>query len=66
MTRNPQKPGSDEALDAGCRCPVMDNGHGRGNYGNGEKYGWWVVEDCPIHVMGVDSLNLKDGDDESD
>lgn len=23
-------PGSPEAIKAGCKCPVLDNGHGRG------------------------------------
>lgn len=25
-------PGSDDAIDLGCTCPVMDNGHGKGSY----------------------------------
>jgi len=43
------KPGSREAESAGCRCPVFDNAHGRGRYGDGEKYGWIVSEDCRMH-----------------
>lgn len=43
------KQGSKEAIDAGCTCPVLDNHHGKGAYGDGEKYGWWVTADCPIH-----------------
>jgi hypothetical protein len=39
-------PGSDEALDAGCVCPVMDNGHGRGR---GSPPQFWVNDDCPMH-----------------
>ena len=42
-------PGSDAAIEAGCTCPVLDNGHGRGVGGNGEKYGWWITEGCPLH-----------------
>ena len=38
-------PGSDEALDLGCTCPVLDNGHGRGR-GDGQ---FWIMEDCPLH-----------------
>ncbi len=38
-------PGSDAALDAGCRCPVLDNEHGRGM-----APGVFVMnEDCPLH-----------------
>lgn len=44
-------PGSREALDAGCLCPVIDNGRGI-------ECGWvddkgqpcfWMNMDCPIH-----------------
>lgn len=50
-------PGSQEALAAGCRCPVIDNGRGRG-YGGGsvrDKNGdvvFVVASDCPIHGLG--------------
>lgn len=45
-------PGSDEALDAGCTCPVLDNNHGKrspwpGKDGAGD--GWWMLADCPYH-----------------
>jgi hypothetical protein len=49
MNSETPKPGSPAAIEAGCLCPVMDNGHGRGVHGDGEKYGWWMVEDCPLH-----------------
>ena len=48
MNKTPN-PGSDAAIKQGCTCPVLDNGHGRGVGGNGEKYGWWATEDCPLH-----------------
>ena len=48
-------PGSPEAIEAGCRCPVLDNGHGRGYLGDGERFGWWMSSDCPIH--GKDSVS---------
>jgi hypothetical protein len=31
-TKKPN-PGSDDAIDAGCTCPVLDNGHGKGHLG---------------------------------
>ncbi len=40
------RPGSDEAVTAGCRCPILDNQHG---------YGYWSKDifvmdaDCPLH-----------------
>lgn len=49
-------PGSDEAIESGCTCPVLDNSHGRG-------FGWpgseqfWISEDCPLH--GVEDRDKK-------
>lgn len=46
-------PGSDEAINAGCACPVLDNAHGRGRPGrNGERQ-FWMSSDCPIHGDGA-------------
>ena len=46
-------PGSDAALELGCRCPVMDNGHGRDDFapfhGKTGEPCFWVTADCPIH-----------------
>ena len=44
MTPNP---GSDEALAAGCNCPVMDNAHGKGYMGIENVFVMRV--DCLIH-----------------
>ena len=41
-------PGSDEALEAGCRCPVMDNHYGRGYGGDSDTF--VISFDCPIHA----------------
>ena len=42
---NVPNPGSDEAIDQGCTCPVIDNGHGRGR-GDGN----FVMDfHCPLH-----------------
>jgi hypothetical protein len=38
-----RKPGSDEAIAAGCICPVLDNSHGKGDGP------FRVIEGCPIH-----------------
>lgn len=47
MSENPlPNPGSDEALNQGCTCPVLDNDHGRGYYGG---YGFVIVASCPLH-----------------
>lgn len=42
-------PGSPEAIAQGCTCPVLDNGHGKGYLGDGERFGWIISEDCPVH-----------------
>lgn len=49
MKANDTTPGSPAAIKAGCTCPVLDNGHGRGVGGNGEEHGWWITADCPLH-----------------
>jgi len=43
---------NDEALDQGCTCPVMDNGHGRGYYTDPDGVIQFVIScDCPIHGL---------------
>lgn len=42
-------PGSPEAVERGCLCPVLDNAHGAGVAGDGGKKGWWYFGDCPVH-----------------
>lgn len=41
------RPGSDDAIADGCRCPVLDSGHGHAD---------WVViaGDCPLHGFTVE------------
>lgn len=43
-------PGSSEALDQGCRCPVLDNSHGIGYLGVPGR--WAYSGDCPLHSGG--------------
>ncbi len=46
-------PGSDKALDMGCECPTMDNGHGKGARGTRDepvkKKVFIVADHCPLH-----------------
>lgn len=51
-----QNPGSQEALDLGCKCPVIDNHYGRGvPYPEGPAF--WYTEGCPVHTASPkDSL----------
>jgi hypothetical protein len=47
-------PGSDEAIDQNCSCPVLDNG--RGNQELGDTRGFWIDGGCPLHgVTEVES-----------
>lgn len=44
-------PGTKEAIEAGCLCPVIDNGYGKGS-GYLDKNGgptFWKNWDCPLH-----------------
>lgn len=44
------KPGSTEAVDAGCTCPVFDNRKGRGKWKDANGVTVWVISgDCPLH-----------------
>lgn len=42
-------PGSDEAIEKGCTCPVLDNNHGKGVAFAGERF--WQDFDCPVHGL---------------
>lgn len=51
MTNKTPNPGSNEALDLGCTCPVLDNHHGRG-CGIKDLDGnvmFWYTNGCPVH-----------------
>jgi hypothetical protein len=45
-------PGSEEALAAGCTCPVIENNNGEGELKKKDKKFWItyrVSADCPLH-----------------
>lgn len=43
-------PGSDEAVKAGCTCPVIDNARGKGAWGTrGENAVFWINDSCKLH-----------------
>lgn len=46
-------PGSPEAVQRGCTCPVIDNAHGKGVMGFGRE--WWITDGCPIHAPTPDN-----------
>lgn len=52
LSENEEKkpnPGSKEAVEMGCRCPVMDNGYGRGYHVNEDGPLFWITLTCPLH-----------------
>lgn len=55
-------PGSKEAIDAGCDCPVMDNNHGKGIPVPGPdgkiQTAFWMTASCPLH--GVKDFKAKE------
>lgn len=53
MTESEQpNPGSDQAREQGCLCPVMDNARGRGAWGSeGKDAIFFIRPDCPLHAV---------------
>ena len=45
-------PGSNEAIEQGCLCPVLDNAHGRGYMGQPDVF--VMVAGCPLHDVPED------------
>ena len=45
---NPPDPGSVDALDIGCTCPVLDNHYGKSL---GDPPLFWINGSCPIHAL---------------
>jgi hypothetical protein len=45
----PLNPGSPAAHARGCRCPSIDNNHGK--TAPWPPDGWWVNEGCPMHSL---------------
>ncbi len=61
MTTKPPNPGSKEALDIGCICPVMDNHHGEGFKHPGiEDNVFWITFDCPVHTHIIEEAKEND------
>lgn len=56
MTKiKPPNPGSKEAIEQGCKCPVWDNNHGVGVGTDSDgKPLFWYSSDCWLHTKGRD------------
>ena len=46
MSDSIPNPGSDEAIEQGCKCAVLDNNHGDGYMGTDR---FVVTATCPLH-----------------
>lgn len=53
MTDDAPNPGSDEALQMGCQCPVLDNRYGKGAY-KGKEGEFIISFSCPVHGVEDD------------
>ena len=57
-------PGTKEAIEAGCICPVLDNNHGKGipvkTKDGTIQTGYWMDGACPIHKLP--ELKAEDGE----
>lgn len=54
-------PGSEEAVKAGCTCPIIDNHYGAGFGGR-----YWMNEDCPIHGNKKEEMTEEQVKDDFD
>lgn len=59
-------PGSREAIALGCKCPVLDNAHGRGYLGgvkneNGETVFVYSFG-CPVHFPSFSRKALEEAE----
>ena len=52
-------PGSEEAIDMGCTCPVLDNCHGKGFPFEGRTE-FWYSSGCPVHMDDFDTARETD------
>lgn len=58
MSAKQPNPGSDDAVAAGCTCPVMDNARGRGAwFSSGPDAVFYQNEQCPLHGTTQEKAN---------
>lgn len=65
-TWNDKPPGSPQAVESGCKCPVIDNARGKGRGALEED--WFISEQCIMHradgvINRIAGLVEKDSDD---
>jgi len=52
-------PGTKEARELGCTCPVIDNHYGNGYHGVAGEFSYNM--DCPLHTIPMDELKQMMG-----
>ena len=52
-------PGSKEASETGCICPVIDNNYGRGHYGIAGEF--CINMECKLHTITLNELQERLG-----
>lgn len=57
-------PGSPAAIALGCRCPIMDNSHGKGYMGQAGVYVYSGA--CALHADELDAMVAKSEKNEAD
>jgi len=60
MKTNPEttpNPGTQAAIDAGCKCPVVDNHYGAGYHGNPDVFIY--NGNCPVHAAVIARTKAK-------
>jgi hypothetical protein len=57
MAKGGPNPGSKEAQDQGCKCPIIDNHYGEGVPDGKGGHNFWMVGDCPIHGFKEEQEN---------
>ena len=53
-------PGSSEAIESGCLCPLMDNARGLGipgSTGSSNEPLYWINQGCPLH--DAEKINME-------
>ena len=59
---NVPNPGTQDAIDMGCTCPIIDNHYGEG-IPTDDGFAFWYNQECPIHGFEV-NIREEDEDDE--
>lgn len=59
MGKDKLNPGSKEAQDQGCTCPILDNHYGQGVPDGNGKVNFWMNGDCPLHGLPTNKTSKE-------